>query len=254
MASNELVKGDRFPPWQAKGRKLRQWMEASKTGERKIRQSSLRLRDLDQASWIICIIPKCLPLRENLLIRRVGGLPTEWNTGEQRPLYKKVSIRSHQDDVETPATEWYGFVGLGMLSISWVFRPQEDFVVVDGQHEPYISEISKAVYENSFPLDTLKYVFVTGLSEDDTKQCLNYYISSDRRDDLFYESWEYTEPQCDALLGTKIGKTVAYLLLGAFGQGVKRVRRIAVISEVGQDWDLRFDIEDVPLEGEFCIV
>jgi hypothetical protein len=32
------------------------------------------------------------------------------------------------------------------------------------------------------------------------------------------------------------------------------VRRIAVISEVGQDWDLRFDIEDVPLEGEFCIV
>jgi hypothetical protein len=91
---------------------------------------------------------------------------------------------------------------------------------------------------------------VTRVIDEDTKDCLNYYISSDR-EDLVYHSYEYTEPQFDALLGTKTGQTVAYLLLGAFGQGVKRVRRIAVISEVGQDWDLRFDIEDVPQGDEF---
>lgn len=250
MASHHLVEEDRFPPWQSKGRKYRQWMEDFENGECKIRQSSLRLRDLDQANWTICIIPKCLPLRETLLTRRVGGLPTGWNTGNQPPLYKKVSIRSNQEDTDVPALEWYGFVGPGMLSLSWVDRPQEDFVVVRAQDEPYISEISKAVYENSFSLDTLKYVFMTRVIDEDTKSCLNHYISSDR-EDLLYYSCEYTEPQFDALLGTKIGKSVAYLLLGAFGQGVKRIRRIAIISEVDLDWDLRFDIEDVPHGDEF---
>lgn len=253
MASHQRVAVDRFPPWQSKGRKFRRWMEGTENGECKVRQSSLRLRDLDQAHWTICIIPKYLPPRENLLVCRVGALPTEWNTGEQRPLYKKVSIRSNQEDTKVPEMEWYGFVGPGMLSLSWVDRPQGGFVIVNAQDEPYVSEISKAVYENSFSLDTLKYVFVVRIVDSDTKDCLNYYISSDR-EDLVYNSYEYTEPQFDALLGTKVGKTVAYLLLSAFGQGLKRVRRITVISEIGQGWDLRFDIEDAPQGGDFCIV
>jgi hypothetical protein len=53
--------------------------------------------------------------------------------------------------------------------------------------------------------------------------------------------------QFNAILGTPIGRVVASLVLGAYGQGVKRIARIVTFQTgyFNEILELRFDIEDI---------
>ena len=59
--------------------------------------------------------------------------------------------------------------------------------------------------------------------------------------------WDPRLREFDALLGTKMGKTVAAFILCAWGQGVKRIARIVIFydGEYLQRLNMRFDIEDI---------
>jgi hypothetical protein len=52
-------------------------------------------------------------------------------------------------------------------------------------------------------------------------------------------------PEFNALLGTRLGKVVAYFILGAYGQGVKRIAKITFFNAERKQLNLRFDIESV---------
>jgi hypothetical protein len=57
-------------------------------------------------------------------------------------------------------------------------------------------------------------------------------------------TWFSGDPQFSALLGTSLDGVVGYLVLGAFGQGVKRVARVKLFQNLFAP-QLPFDIEDV---------
>jgi hypothetical protein len=111
---------------------------------------------------------------------------------------------------------------------------------------PYISEVSQAVYTRDFPIETLRYVFVHNIINDDTFAFLQYYLYAEesglfRNGCYEYRVWEFDTLQYQGLLGTTFGKLVAALVLGAFEPGTRRIARI--VTGGNYMVSIRFDIE-----------
>lgn len=141
---------------------------------------------------------------------------------------------------------WVGHTGPGVLFIEIVCRHEDST-------EPHSSEIAKAVYENDFDISELRYVFVVDVQNEQTKHYVETQLYTlDENGWVVRETavkiWDYGTPQYQSLLGTRIGKMLAYLVLGAFPRGTRRIARIATwyAETVGQslgDLQIRFDIE-----------
>lgn len=224
-------------------------MNGPTDSECNIPQTPLMFSDLKEPFWTLDITPESLPAKERALICRARLLNQIFRganeSDDRRAAYKSVKVYNSPESDDHHIFEWEGFIGPDMLTISWINRVEGDYVVVGECDEPYASEVLKAVYERYFPLDGLKCIFISGVDIDDTKLCLNLYFSSDN-ESSFRQSWDNPSAELDGIMGTKIGRTVGYFMLGAFGQGVKRVSKVTAISEAGQTgWDLQFDIENI---------
>lgn len=133
---------------------------------------------------------------------------------------------------------WQGLTAPGILVIEEIKR----------KHGPYMSEISQAVYENSFPLESLKQVFMLDVENVDTVQFVSQRLYTTLNGlewpDETIRYWEYGTPEFKGLLGTKIGKVVAHFVLGAFERGTRRIVRIGT-SFMFDFLQMRFDIEEI---------
>ncbi|OQE37730.1 hypothetical protein PENCOP_c009G00930 [Penicillium coprophilum] len=117
--------------------------------------------------------------------------------------------------------------------------------------DPYVSELIKIAYETHFRLDGLRYIFMDEVQECRTEPFIEEHIYPSCKG-LSYPSsktqiWHRSSPEYSAIMGTPVGKVVAYFILGTYGQGVKRIARIATFH-TGLDLHklhIRFDIEDV---------
>ncbi|KAJ5514403.1 hypothetical protein N7463_003955 [Penicillium fimorum] len=114
-----------------------------------------------------------------------------------------------------------------------------------------MSEFAKAFYESHFPLESLKYAFVTTVVQEKTMPFLRDHIYLSQEGLGFPpkepQTWESPSPEFCGILGTPIGKVVAALVLCAYGQSVKRIPRIVTFHTGSNpcEYNLRFDIEDV---------
>lgn len=93
-----------------------------------------------------------------------------------------------------------------------------------------------------FSLDSLRHVFVTTVINHDT----NGFITQELyrgRPILEPQAWHIGSPAYDALLGTRIGMVVAYLVLGAYERGARRIKSITIWPDTSGCPNLRFDIE-----------
>lgn len=120
-------------------------------------------------------------------------------------------------------------------------------------NDPYMSQLAKMAYETHFPLDSLKYVIVNEIQEHATETFVMERIYPSR-EGLSYPSaepqtWDYPLPEFTAIMGTPIGKVVGSFILGAFGQGVKRIAQIVTFQDGLELHKLHvgFHIEDVQI-------
>jgi hypothetical protein len=158
-------------------------------------------------------------------------------------VYQYVSLLSNG----FAKTMWIGRIGPGVLIIECIERTSESIT-------PWISELTKAMYENWARLSDLRYIFITEVENADTVACvqkicdiqgLEYPQEYGDKRKWPKKVWRPSTPEFNALLGTRLGKVVAYFLLGAYGQGVKRIARIRFFHSGCDGLNLRFDIEDV---------
>jgi hypothetical protein len=106
---------------------------------------------------------------------------------------------------------------------------------------PWSSDLCKVAYEQVAHLSTLKTIFVCRIVNTDTRPQARGVSPVPELKVFTCGSAGY-----QLLLGTRIGKVVSYFVLGALGQGIKRIARIAVWW-VGMRKDIlqmRFDLED----------
>ncbi|KAJ6140899.1 hypothetical protein N7497_011792 [Penicillium chrysogenum] len=149
----------------------------------------------------------------------------------------KIEIWNRQGPPVGWETHWTRVVFL-----DWIRRSRRSTA-------PHMSEFTKAAYEMYFPLSSLRYIFVTDISETDTVRCIRDEVYGS--EGLPYPSDEQVvwgpSSEFHALLGTTMGRIVAAFILSAWGQGRKRVARILTFhdGEYLQRLNMRFDIEDV---------
>lgn len=154
----------------------------------------------------------------------------------------------HYVDLFHDFTRFKALVGPGVIWIADIARNRKN--------GPPISEVSLAFYRKYFSQE-LRYVFVDGVINVKTKGLIidELYPSigvewlPDHCDEHTPTIWEFGTPGYDAILGSPIGRLVAFIVLGGFPRGTHRIRKIVIwpntkMQEAASD--MRFDI--VPIE------
>lgn len=117
----------------------------------------------------------------------------------------------------------------------------------------YGSQIAHVLYEKQYPINTLDHIFVIDVVNDNTTALLEeqFYANDSERVPPINEPhiFEYGTAEYEALLGTRTGAVVAYLVLGAFARGTRRIARIAIENPKGECLIFRFDIENINFDS-----
>lgn len=138
---------------------------------------------------------------------------------------------------------WSGVIGPDSIFIKSVKRPKSC--------DPWwSSELTRRVYEKHFDIAGLKYVHMRNVGELETLDFIinRLYTPANGLSwpDTSLHQWRVGTPEFQALLGTSVGGIVAYLVLGAYEAGTRRITSIWTWSAVlGPEHKLqmRFDIE-----------
>lgn len=173
-----------------------------------------------------------IPIAENLPIELLPhvielDLPNEFHRDVQASVYRSF-------DISTERLRWFGSTGPGIICLDDIYR-EKGFKHLN----PHVSQISQILYERDFPLESLRYVFVTTVIESETHE----FIFNELGWVGLHQRWTIGTPEYDALLGTRIGKVVAYLVLGAFERGTRMITNIHIWPDTAGGFNMQFDIE-----------
>ncbi|KAJ5185692.1 hypothetical protein N7491_006437 [Penicillium cf. griseofulvum] len=158
--------------------------------------------------------------------------------GLESPSFRHSIIKTKNGITALVAT-----IGPGVLFVYSMRR-------LNGSNDPYISELIKIAYETHFQLGSIKHIFMGEVQERETEPFIEEEVYPSR-EGLDYPSaetqiWDYDSHEFSAIMGTPVGQVVGYFILGAYGQGIRRISRIATFH-TGLDLHklhIRFDIDD----------
>ncbi|KAJ5172938.1 hypothetical protein N7492_005531 [Penicillium capsulatum] len=118
----------------------------------------------------------------------------------------------------------------------------------DIEKNPHVTDVAQALYTRDYTIESLRYVFVNTVVNHQTRTFAKSVLEMTG---LSRALWEFGSREYEEMLGTRIGRTVGYLVLGAFPRGSHRIGRILVwreyIDNYEDDLHFRFDIEPIPL-------
>ncbi|KAJ5458403.1 hypothetical protein N7475_009791 [Penicillium sp. IBT 31633x] len=110
---------------------------------------------------------------------------------------------------------------------------------------PYWSQIAQAQYQRDRHIDTLRYVYFIDVQNQHTSPYVETRLyprfGLAWEDDILAQEWEYATREYQELLGTKLGRAVARLVLGAWPKGTHRIDKIVTWTLFGL-LQMRFDI------------
>lgn len=151
-------------------------------------------------------------------------------------------------DIVDETFVWAGFTALGLIIIE-AFKRWPD------RNGHNISEITQAIYTRDHPIESLKTVFVNTVVNEDTFPFIREHLYRESNGLSWPASgaqvWDVDrdEESFDMLLGTRIGKFVCYLVLGAFPRGMRRIARVSTtpahLENGGTAVHMRFDVEKI---------
>ncbi|KAJ5562111.1 hypothetical protein N7535_003431 [Penicillium sp. DV-2018c] len=224
-----------YGEWQVDGAIRQRWIEDATDGSCEITPSTLTVDDLEDMGYHvdfdygISIFP--YTLSED--VASLDYFP--------RP---HVHCKAWSDTIEHPDSERNTFeliVGTRLVIADAIFR-------YDGLQ---FSQVAIAMLRKVMNPQRLRHVYFADIVNEDTKDFFKSMLYTERNmlqwppvgGTKFV--WAYNTPQYQGLLGTRIGKCAAYLVLEAFPRGTHYIARILT-------WDhnasiqMRFDIEPIP--------
>lgn len=176
--------------------------------------------------------------------RMFDNLTSEWE-----PLVRKLRL-PHEFD--TPPTSdhpsAYRYVKISkptLLFIAWVGAGIMLLHAVRRTEGPHLSEVAQAFYEKYYDMSDLKYIVLNDVMNLETSHLVKSKLYSELNGLQWPDEepmfWTLGTPEFDGLLGTRMGKLVAYIVLGAFPQGNRQIDRI-VTWPGALGIHMRFDI------------
>lgn len=240
------------PDWlREQGFKVLRWIENSGEPACPIPQQTLTFQQVDQDTDVWVDENQEFPLDLQML-------PEIPETAPDERRFTRFSA-THRRGM------WVGMTAPGVIIMQNIARDQAEATDEPPGTEPpnaHSSEIALAFYLRDHPIESLQNVFVTIIMNSQTRDYLEKHLYSDflSRDEkdwnsyssvhecpMHIQAWEHGSEEFEALMGTRIGRTVAYLVLGGFPRGTRRIARIFVyITNVWYyRFDFRFDIEPI---------
>ncbi|KGO78030.1 hypothetical protein PITC_025580 [Penicillium italicum] len=175
------------------------------------------------------------------------GAPEE--IGNPRPLNLPTGLNYHKLFLRKLAVDKDGSLGWnkyhGRVAHTAVFA--DNNVRLDG---PQWSEIAQAHYQAFFDIDSLKFIFLMTVVNEETHIFVDKVLYPRYGLEIARDSevriWLYDTIDYREIMGTSLGKAVGALLLGAFPRGTRRIVQIRTWQFDG-DLQMRFDISRAPL-------
>lgn len=235
---------------QYNGVQLRQWIEDPSQAGCIIPRSTLTPNEL----WSTYQFSKS-PLQSTLYsnykeVATELELPwVELDKDSDGPEDEDLVYRHYKIDYQGEIS-WDGWTGPGILVLDNIDRPLDS-------PAPPISSISQALYQRRHSMARLRYVIVGHVINTETFGLVKNSIytrengldwDTDPRKPITHEpqTWIHGSDEYDALLGSRIGKVVAYLVLGGYKRGTRQITRIVTWpAERRGALMIRFDIETV---------
>ncbi|KAJ5485467.1 hypothetical protein N7539_005455 [Penicillium diatomitis] len=151
------------------------------------------------------------------------------------PRYGYSLVDFHQYDWPTNGISnlWRGRVAPGVMFIENIERR--------GRTGPWSSQLMQVAYETVAEISTLRTIFVANVVNRNTVPAAEWVLSFEQ-----VQVCEFDTPEYQLLLGTRIGRVIAYFVLGAYGQGIRRISRIQIWWHTREEHlQMRFDLEDI---------
>ncbi|KAJ5166394.1 uncharacterized protein N7482_005175 [Penicillium canariense] len=236
----------KYPQFQRAGSLRQQWL-TDPAVKCPIEKSTLHFRDLWKEGFDIHFFRDGPPYQCIADVITLG-LPIEFRPNVMDDNYYGttiVKLAAHSTPEKCiPECVWTGRCAPGVLCI-------EDMERLPGSELPYISQITRAIFQKNCSILTLRYVFVCSVVNVETMDFVEKQLYTPMNNLSFpsreERSWEEGTPEYQALLGTRIGKVVANFVLCTFDRGTKRIARI-VTWYAGfnmHDLQLRFDLQSI---------
>ncbi|KAJ5174486.1 uncharacterized protein N7482_000363 [Penicillium canariense] len=231
---------EKYSQLQEAGAVRLKWINDSKV-HCPINLSRLAFRDLLDDGWQLSQRHKSLPDMYDDPRFLPPGVPGATSFPIQEDSYQWTDIVKRHRDPNIPGyrqtvSRWVGRTAEGVIFIEFIKRGENTSC-------PFSSEVTKAVYEKDFRIETLNHVFVANVINKETLEFILDNFWPDCIDGI--QSMEPNSPEYKAILGTRIGKVVAYLVLNAFARGTRRIARVVLWVASVYGIQLRFDIEPV---------
>ncbi|KAJ5130071.1 uncharacterized protein N7515_006110 [Penicillium bovifimosum] len=110
--------------------------------------------------------------------------------------------------------------------------------LIHRRNGPHCNEIIRAFYQQDYAIDTLENIAFMGVVNAETAPLvMNVHYPSRGIEFATVEAdenpqvWSHGTPEYQEILGTAIGKTVAYFVLSCFQRGTRPISRILTWSE-----------------------
>lgn len=239
----------RYGALQEEGAKLQRWIDGHRSRRSTASISNLDALDLEREGWEFTEDFVGLPVevRADAIAQ---GLPYEQNPNITDTTYHSFKVRKEMtvDPMEVQTgDEWMGRIGPEVIFLENLRR-------IKDSPNAHISQISKALYMvDNDDMDSLKHVYVSEVVNRETRRFVTqrlYTMANGLNWNVpVAHTWEYDTPEYQGILGTRMGKTVAYILLDSFEPGTHLISRIVtlpdpVIVAAGKTaMHMRFDIE-----------
>ncbi|KAJ5135526.1 uncharacterized protein N7515_004804 [Penicillium bovifimosum] len=114
---------------------------------------------------------------------------------------------------------------------------------------PHCNEVTNALYEQDFRIESLRNVAFIQVVNPETAPLVTGVLYPRRGMRFAYgvadqepQVWLHGTPEYQEILGTEIGKTVAYLVLSCFQRGTRPISRIITCSDSGDSLCMVFEI------------
>lgn len=228
-----------FEEFQAAGSLRQAWIEDPSV-QCPITPSNLTSQDLVDQGWRF----QYRQPPDGLEVDELRGLDVPYDPSD--PTGRLEDFDYAYEEMMGQGVRWCGYTGPGLIFLLDVERKPDSSA-------PRISEVTKFVYEQTFNIDGLKYVFVQNIINRQTQAFIYDILYTNER--LGYtwgdhpgdqRIWERGSSVYQALFGTRIGKIVSYLVLASYPRGTRRIARV-VTYRIGDlmSIHMRFDIEKV---------
>lgn len=133
-------------------------------------------------------------------------------------------------------TSLEGFYGNGAMIIDIMTRPR-------GSSGPHISEVAAVRYAAEYPIEGLRYIFITSVVNREFK----HYMKLSGLDEVMLNpgrTFEHGSTEYFGIMGTRVGRVVGSILLAALPRGTRRVSSIHLWKN-GWAPSMRFDVEEI---------